>query len=114
MWPRPPCKPLHLRGARKHGNASGEIRPLPHGLAELHRYTPADALRPHIDRAEMLRYLGYNGQELEVGLAARIERVAAELERTVTPRGIWQVFPVDAQGDQRGGRALHPACRHNR
>ena len=41
--------------------------PLPHGLAELHRYTPADALRPHIDRAEMLRYLGYNGQELKWG-----------------------------------------------
>ena len=38
-----------------------------------------------------------------MGLAARIERVAAELERTVTPRGIWQVFPVDAQGTNAAG-----------
>lgn len=46
----------------------------------------------------MLRYLGYGGQEIEPGLAARIDAVVTGLERDVTPRGVRRVFPVDASG----------------
>ena len=46
----------------------------------------------------MLHYLGYHGQDIEPELAARIDRVVTDLERSVTPRGVRQVFPVDASG----------------
>lgn len=47
-----------------------------------------------VDRAEMLRYLGYRGQELEPALAHRIDAVVEELERRCAPRGSWALFPL--------------------
>ncbi len=54
--------------------------------------------RARIDRAEALRYLGYAGQDIEPALAARIEEVFADAERTFVARGASRVFPVDAGG----------------
>ena len=56
------------------------------------------AARPRVDRAEMLRYLGWNGQEIEPDLDRRIERVVERLELDVEPRGVRRVFAVDAAG----------------
>ena len=66
-------------------------------------YRPDADTRPRIDRAEVMRYLGYSGQELEPELAGRIERTVAELERTIAPRGVFQAFPVDASGTDGSG-----------
>ena len=44
-------------------------------------YRPEAGARPRIDRAEMLRYLGYAGQTIEPDLARRIELVAEQTER---------------------------------
>ena len=66
-------------------------------------YRPEAGARPRIDRAEMLRYLGYAGQTIEPDLARRIELVAEQTERDIAPRGVWQVFDLDADGaDDRG------------
>lgn len=56
-----------------------------------------------VDRSEMLRYLGYRGQTVEPELAARIDAMAAELERTAEPSGAWALFPVDAAGVDEAG-----------
>ena len=61
-------------------------------------YQPGPDAHPHIDRDETLRYLGYTGQEMALELAVRIEGVIAELEREVAPKGVRQVFAVDATG----------------
>lgn len=49
-----------------------------------------------IDRAEMLRYLGYTGQEMDDGLAAKIEQVARDAEAQARARCVLATFPVDA------------------
>ena len=61
------------------------------------------AARPRVDRAEMLRYLGWNGQEIEPDLDRRIERVVERLELDVEPRGVRRVFAVDAAGTDASG-----------
>ena len=47
-----------------------------------------------IDTAEVLRYLGYSGQNIDASLAARIEAAIADCERLLAPKGLWRVFPV--------------------
>lgn len=59
-------------------------------------YRPGTGEHPRLDRDEMLRYLGYNGQEIESELAERIESMATEAEREIAPRGVRRVFAVDA------------------
>ncbi len=81
-----------------------EGRPeVPPALASpvLWRVDPAD--RPRVDRAEMLRYLGWNGQEIEPDLDRRIECVVERLELDVEPRGVRRVFAVDADGTDEDG-----------
>lgn len=51
-----------------------------------------------VDRAEMLRYLGYGGQQIEPELSRRIELVVERLELDIEPRGVRRVFAVDATG----------------
>ena len=53
---------------------------------------------PVVDRAEMLRYLGYGGQQIEPELSRRIELVVERLELDIEPRGVRRVFAVDATG----------------
>lgn len=71
---------------------------VPAALASPVLYRPSAEDTPRVDRAEMLRYLGYGGQDMEPELANRIERVASDLEHRIVPRGVRQVFAVDATG----------------
>ena len=57
----------------------------------------------HVPRAEMLRYLGHTGQEIEDGLAARIDAAAENAERMSAPRGVRATFAVDASGTDAAG-----------
>lgn len=49
-----------------------------------------------VDRQEMLRYLGYRGQELTPELQGRIDGVVERCERGLTPAGAFAVYPVGA------------------
>lgn len=51
---------------------------------------------PRVDRAEMLRYLGYAGQPLDDELSARIDEAAAACEREARPSSVWRAFPLTA------------------
>jgi hypothetical protein len=53
-----------------------------------------------VDRAEMLRYLGYGGQSINPELADRIEHVAQAVETKLKPTFVWRVFKVDAKKTQ--------------
>lgn len=74
-------------------------------------WTPGAGEHLAIDRAEVLRYLGYAGQEMEPELADRIEAVVAALEASLAPRGVWAVFALrgtdgDAPEDTDGAPPL--------
>lgn len=69
---------------------------VPTALAAPALYRPGADEHPLLNRDEMLRYLGYRGQEIEPELAVRIDAVIAEVERGIAPRGVRQVFAVDA------------------
>lgn len=75
----------------------------PEHLASPTLYRPDASACPHIDRGEVLRYLGYTGQDIDGELAARIERIECNLEHDIAPRGIWRAFPVDARGTDASG-----------
>ena len=75
-----------------------QTQPVPPELARPVIYHPGPDEHPKIDRAEVLRYLGYTGQEIEPELSERIEGVIAGLERSIAPRGVRQVFAVNATG----------------
>ena len=47
-----------------------------------------------VDRAEVLRYMGYAGQELTDELDARIDEVVARCLAVARPAGAWEVFEV--------------------
>lgn len=55
-----------------------------------------------VDRAEMLRYLGYRGQELTEELEGRIDGVVERVERDLRPNGVFAVYPI---ADVRDGDA---------
>ncbi len=76
---------------------------VPADLASPALYRVDAAHHPRVDRAEMLRYLGYGGQQIEPELSQRIELVVERLELDIEPRGVRRVFAVDATGvDQQG------------
>lgn len=50
-----------------------------------------------VDRAEVLRHLGYSGQELSAELDARIDEVVARCLATCRPRGCVAVYDVDGR-----------------
>ncbi len=83
--------------------ASGAPTAVPAELANPVLYRPALGKGPTVDRSEMLRYLGYAGQSIDDALAERIEHTAAELERTLVPRGVRRVFPIDAAARNENG-----------
>ena len=49
-----------------------------------------------IDRGEMLRYLGYAGQELSPELLARLDAGMARCLEVARPRGCVRIFDVAA------------------
>lgn len=76
---------------------------LPASLATPKLYRPSISARPRVDRAEMLRYLGYGGQKIELDLERRIERCVEELELSINPKGVYRTFRVDATGTDSTG-----------
>lgn len=76
---------------------------LPASLATPKLYRPNISARPRVDRAEMLRYLGYGGQTIELDLERRIERCVEELELSIDPKGVYRTFRVDATGTDSAG-----------
>mgnify|MGYP000576877074 FL=1 len=76
---------------------------VPADLASPALYRIDTAHHPRVDRAEMLRYLGYGGQQIEPELSQRIELVVEHLELDIEPRGVRRVFAIDATGvDEQG------------
>lgn len=63
------------------------------GVPEL--WQPAPDCPIAIDRGEVLRYLGYQGQDIDPELATRIECVIGDLEHEAAPRGVMASFPVE-------------------
>ena len=76
---------------------------LPASFATPVLYRPNTSARPRVDRAEMLRYLGYGGQEIDLDLERRIVRCVEELELSIEPKGVRRTFRVDASGTDDDG-----------
>lgn len=55
-----------------------------------------------VDRAEVLRYLGYAGQELSPELDARVDDAVAGCLDVARPRGAVRVFEVAGRGEKGG------------
>ena len=47
-----------------------------------------------VDRREVLRYLGYRGQEADGAVAAMVEQSMAELWEAATPRHLYREYPL--------------------
>lgn len=60
-----------------------------------------------VDRAEVLRYLGHRGQEIEGGLDRRIDEVIARCIEVARPRGVVRSFEVDRAASTDDHVALH-------
>ena len=66
-----------------------------------------------VDRAEALRYLGYEGQEVDADLSARMEQLFAHCERTCNPAFVYRVFPLassDGELALEGSRIVLPGA----
>lgn len=62
-----------------------------------------------VDRGEVLRYLGYAGQELTPELDARIDEVVASCLAACRPRGVTRVFDVAGWGERDGAPMIELA-----
>lgn len=51
-----------------------------------------------LDRSEVLRYLGYRGQDVATELAGRIDEGIERALEVGSPRGVWRIFGIDADG----------------
>lgn len=56
-----------------------------------------------VDRAEVLRYLGYSGQPMTPELEARIDGEVARCLSVCQPRGVWRTFEVVGREVRKGG-----------
>ena len=56
-----------------------------------------------LNRDEVLRYLGYAGQQLTDDLDARIDDVIARCLEAIRPVAIWRTFDVAAAGERPDG-----------
>ena len=66
-------------------------------------WRPSSDGAPALSRSEMLRYLGYSGQELDQDLQQRIEDAAAGVVADARICGVRRVFSVDASAlDEQG------------
>ena len=54
-----------------------------------------------VDRREVLRYLGYRGQEADGAVAAMVEQSMAELWEAATPRHLYREYPLSLGEDYR-------------
>ncbi len=62
-----------------------------------------------VDRAEVLRYLGYAGQPLSAELDARIDAGMARCLEVARPRGCVRVFDVAGRGERDGAPVIRLA-----
>ncbi|MGX8698631.1 MAG: vitamin B12 dependent-methionine synthase activation domain-containing protein [bacterium] len=62
------------------------------------------ALDYRLDRAELLRYLGWRGQEISADMEERLKRVSRLCLETSDPRWVWQRFNFTPTAE---GIALH-------
>ena len=53
-----------------------------------------------ISRREILRYLGYRGQEADEMVTERMEECVRELERAASPKSIYRVYPLALLPDE--------------
>ena len=60
-----------------------------------------------VDRGEVLRYLGYAGQEVSAELDARLDAAVARCLAVARPRGVVRVFDVAARGEKDGAPVIH-------
>lgn len=56
-----------------------------------------------VDRAEVLRYLGYAGQEMTQELEGRINGGVERCLSIGAPRGVWRLFEVEGRGTKEDG-----------
>lgn len=54
-----------------------------------------------VDRREVLRYLGYRGQEADEAVTAMVEQSMAELWEAATPRHLYREYPLTLGEDYR-------------
>ena len=54
-----------------------------------------------VDRREVLRYLGYRGQEADGAVAVMVEQSMAELWEAATPRHLYREYPLSLGEDYR-------------
>ena len=59
-----------------------------------------------VDRAEVLRYLGYAGQEVSSELDARVDAAVARCLAVARPRGVVRVFDVATRGEKDGAPVI--------
>lgn len=57
------------------------------------------ALACRVDRNEMLRYLGYGGQQLGAALQRRLDAAIALCEQEAPPKGTFAMFPLKREGE---------------
>jgi len=96
---------------------------VPADLASPALYRVDAAYHPRVDRAEMLRYLGYGGQQIEPELSRRIELVVERLELDIEPRGVRRAFAeehpeavaefLSCHADRGGPRGWATGCEGN-
>ena len=59
-----------------------------------------------VDRAEVLRYLGYAGQEMTQELEGRINGGVERCLSIGAPRGVWRLFEVEGRGTKEDGTPI--------
>lgn len=65
-------------------------------------------MRYGVDRAEVLRYLGYAGQTIEPELYDRIDALVDRAERELSPKGVAKRFSVEVRGEGTRGTGALP------
>ncbi len=61
---------------------------------------------------EILRYLGYRGQEIPDHVRQLIRECEAELERAAAPRAIWREYPLHMDGQRLDMTCFQTESRH--
>lgn len=54
-----------------------------------------------VSRKEIRRYLGYGNREADETVSRMIEECVAQLEKTVSPKAVYRVFPLKIEADDR-------------
>ena len=58
--------------------------------------------REELSRSEILRYLGYRGQQPDEEIARLLEQAVQECVQKLSPAYVWEVFPVQTLPEQEG------------